>query len=102
VKGSVVYLEFAQDGLRLKTTGKTTRVIDLGTLYSQSDSENHASQLTYRSLEIPDKQRQWIKLNGEKVLWLPPEFRPLCSAIHGNLVALGLSSGLVSFIKFRV
>lgn len=26
----------------------------------------------------------WIAVCGEAVLWLPPEYRFVCSAIHGN------------------
>jgi hypothetical protein len=31
----------------------------------------------------------------ENLLWLPLEYRPVCAAVHGNLVALGSGSGRV-------
>ncbi|KAJ5159658.1 uncharacterized protein N7482_006662 [Penicillium canariense] len=43
---------------------------------------------------------RWILLHGERVLWLPPEYRPTCSAVSGSTLALGHASGLVSFISF--
>ncbi|KAL2839409.1 putative wd40 protein [Aspergillus pseudoustus] len=94
INGSVDYLEFSQDSLCLKT--------NLGLLVVQDAGENHTSRFPYRSLSIFVEQAQWIKLDGENTLWLPPEFRPNCSAINGNLLVLGHASGRVSFIAFRV
>ena len=92
--GTVGKLEFSQDGSYLITNS--------GTLNIQSGHENHASTSTYTSLAIFIEQEQWTNLNGKNVLWLPPDFRPSCSAINGNSLALGYASGLVSFIRFRV
>jgi DNA-binding beta-propeller fold protein YncE len=38
-------------------------------------------------------QGHWILRNQQRFLWLPPEYRPNCSAVHKNMVCLGLSSG---------
>jgi hypothetical protein len=35
----------------------------------------------------------WITCNGEKVLWLPSEFRPVRSAVSGSAIAIGCHSG---------
>jgi hypothetical protein len=53
-------------------------------------------------LNISIEHRQWIKLNGEKVLWLPTEVRPMCSATKRGALALGHKSGRIPFLKFRV
>ncbi len=37
----------------------------------------------------------WITWNGENVLWLPPDYRPSCSAIAESAVAIGCRSGRV-------
>jgi WD40 repeat protein len=92
--GAINHLEFAQDNSHLIT--------NLGSLDIQFKSENHASRLTLGNLEISIDQGQWIKLNGRHALWLPPEYRPSCSAIHGNLIALGHASGRVSFLRFHL
>jgi WD40 repeat protein len=42
----------------------------------------------------------WLALKRGKCLWLPPEYRPLCSAIHDDPLALGSGAGRVSFMKF--
>ncbi|KAK4250244.1 NACHT nucleoside triphosphatase [Corynascus novoguineensis] len=42
----------------------------------------------------------WITYQGEKLLWLPPEYRPLSSAISGTTMSIGCSSGRVLMFKF--
>lgn len=93
-EGIVNKLEFSQDGSYITT--------DLGTLDVQSRHENHPSDSSNRNLAIFIEQGEWINLNGRKVLWLPPESRPTCSAIDGSLLTLGHASGRVSFIRFHV
>ncbi|KAL2859888.1 uncharacterized protein BJX67DRAFT_368555 [Aspergillus lucknowensis] len=63
---------------------------------------NHISSLPKTNPEISLNRRDWIALNGEQVLWLPPDARPSCSAIKANKVALGLTSGQIIFIGFRI
>jgi WD40 repeat protein len=38
-------------------------------------------------------QDQWVLSNKQKLLWLPSEYRPACSAVHENMVCLGHWSG---------
>ena len=38
---------------------------------------------------------RWITYNAENRLWLPSDYRPVRSAISGNVVAIGVSSGRV-------
>ncbi|GLI82111.1 hypothetical protein PoHVEF18_010512 [Penicillium ochrochloron] len=93
VKGLVTNLEFAEDGLYLMT--------NLGYLNTHIPYEDHTSgspkARTIRFL-VED---QWLTLRGEKVLWLPPEYRPGCSAVSDNTLALGHSSERISIIEFR-
>ncbi|KAJ1709082.1 hypothetical protein NYO67_8749 [Aspergillus flavus] len=56
VNGLVHYLEFAPDGSYIWT--------NLGSLDVQFGWENHAPNLTNVDLDIFDKERQWIQLNG--------------------------------------
>jgi WD40 repeat protein len=42
----------------------------------------------------------WVTRNSEKLLWLPPEYRPTCSTFASNILVLGLSSGRVTFMEF--
>ncbi|KAJ5522350.1 hypothetical protein N7527_006465 [Penicillium freii] len=89
----VTVVEFDHDGSSLIT--------NLGSLDVQYGSENHATSSSNVNPGILI-EHSWIKLNGKNVLWLPPGSRPSCSAINGNLLALGHASGLISFIGFHV
>jgi WD40 repeat protein len=48
----------------------------------------------------PDKT--WITYNSENTLWLPSEYRPSCSAVSSNTVAIGVGSGKVWMCKFNI
>ncbi|KAF1816850.1 hypothetical protein P152DRAFT_510201 [Eremomyces bilateralis CBS 781.70] len=47
-------------------------------------------------------EEQWVLYNGERVLWLPSEYRSDKVAVHGNMVGFGYSSGRVLIMKFAV
>jgi WD40 repeat protein len=38
---------------------------------------------------------QWITYNSKNLLWLPPEYRPSCSAVSGGMIGIGVGSGEV-------
>jgi WD40 repeat protein len=42
----------------------------------------------------------WISNNAQDVLWLPTEYRPVCSAMSGRCVGIGTGSGKVWFCRF--
>jgi WD40 repeat protein len=42
----------------------------------------------------------WITYRGQKLLWLPPEYRPSASAISETTIVIGCASGCVLIIKF--
>ncbi|KPA39026.1 nwd1 protein [Fusarium langsethiae] len=44
--------------------------------------------------------RVWVVQDGKNMLWLPPEYRPVKSAVVGSTVAIGCSSGRVLVVKF--
>ena len=47
-------------------------------------------------------QDQWVLQNGERVLWLPAEYRPDQVAIHRGTVGFGYSSGRVFIMKLTI
>ncbi|KAJ5289111.1 WD40-repeat-containing domain protein [Penicillium angulare] len=81
-------LEFSRDGSCLITT--------YGVLDIQSGTEKSVSKSSCTSREVSTEQTQWI--TGTVA---PPELRFSTIAANGKLVALGHSSGLVSFIDFN-
>jgi WD40 repeat protein len=49
-----------------------------------------------------DPTGQWVMKSSERMLWLPPEYRPRLHAIYGNIIALESGNGRVSFLSFEV
>jgi hypothetical protein len=90
--GFIYRIKFGHDGSCLIT--------NLGSFNIQSTHDSHTSKSLQVDSGILIEQGQWIVLKSEKLLWLPLEFRPCCLAIDSNLLALGLPSGRVTFIRF--
>jgi WD40 repeat protein len=44
----------------------------------------------------------WITYNSESLIWLPSEYRPLCSAVLGSTIGIGVASGGVLICNFSV
>ncbi|KIW92905.1 uncharacterized protein Z519_06754 [Cladophialophora bantiana CBS 173.52] len=44
----------------------------------------------------------WITYNSENLVWLPSEYRPLCSAASAKTVGIGVGSGKVWMCSFNV
>jgi hypothetical protein len=43
----------------------------------------------------------WITYNSENLVWLPSEFRPICSAVLGTTIGIGVGSGKVYICKYK-
>jgi WD40 repeat protein len=44
---------------------------------------------------------EWVTRDGQNLLWLPPDYRPICSAIfNNNVLASGHGSGHMTHIEF--
>ena len=44
-------------------------------------------------------QDQWICSDQQRLLWLPSEYRPTCSAVNKDVICLGHSSGRTTLLK---
>ena len=62
------------------------------------------SNLPSRAKELPAifMNDQWISSNAKALLWLPPEYRPSCTAVHRNLICVGHSSGRITVLQLYV
>ncbi|KAL5357236.1 hypothetical protein BJX96DRAFT_181550 [Aspergillus floccosus] len=90
--GEVRELEFSQDSSYLRT--------NVGLIKCQSSCGN-PTPISHNTGPQISLESGWIAVNGQKVLWLPPEARPSCSATKSNILGLGHESGRVSFLGFR-
>jgi WD40 repeat protein len=41
----------------------------------------------------------WITLSSERILWLPPEYRPGNWASYGDMIVVGSANGRVTFVR---
>jgi WD40 repeat protein len=89
VGGLFLKLPFSADGLYLKK--------NFGSFELKSPVAVPHSDITYpHHLQV---HGEWILRHGHKMIWVPPELRPLpyATAFHGANVASGHLSGSVSF-----
>ncbi|WYZ34284.1 hypothetical protein EsH8_I_000560 [Colletotrichum jinshuiense] len=42
----------------------------------------------------------WVTKDSRNIMWLPPEYRPITSAIEGSTLAIGCASGRVLLLRF--
>ena len=89
----VTNMKFSECGAYLETN---RGILKVGPEYNYDTSKLPKS---YSNLHMQD-DGHWVALDGEKVLWLPPEYRSRCSAFYDNTLVLGQSSGRISFIVF--
>ncbi|KAJ5343379.1 NACHT and WD40 domain protein [Penicillium brevicompactum] len=88
----ITNLEFSEHGTYLNT--------NLGSLKIQSWCGNDTPDLASPDANMLLLKGEWVMFLGQKVLWLPPEYRPRVSAVKDGILALGLASGRVLFIRF--
>jgi WD40 repeat protein len=90
VKGRITDLEFCANGSYLCT--------NLGYIEIQPSPESLFQSLR-PAANIFLEEEQWVTSHDGTALWLPPEYRPSCSAVKDNTLALGHASGRVSILK---
>jgi WD40 repeat protein len=85
-------LSFTEDGRYLKT--------DRGLLSLDSGlvpTYLHREQLIYPIFI----EEEWVTRDEQNLLWLPPDYRPRCSAYFNNMIVLGCGFGQVIFLEFE-
>jgi WD40 repeat protein len=50
-------------------------------------------------IDLFDVSHQWVVYQGERLLWLPSEYRATCWASNGETVAIGHASGYVTILQ---
>jgi WD40 repeat protein len=87
----ITSLSFSIDGKYLKT--------DRGILPLDTQSSHMSNHQGQPPCAIFVNQ-EWITQDGQNVLWLPLDYRPICSAVYNNKVVLGHLSGQITFLEF--
>jgi WD40 repeat protein len=86
----VTSLSYSNDGKYLKT--------DRGLLLLNSNLSDMPEPQYQQSCAI-FVSREWVMRGGQKILWLPPDHRAICTAVYNNKLVFGLSSGQVTFLE---
>ena len=84
-------LRFSSDNQCLET--------DRGILAIPPSSYSSLLPLPQKPLDHIFLNSEWIAQDGQNLLWLPRDYRG-CSAVRGNFLVIGGSSGVVSIFGF--
>jgi WD40 repeat protein len=87
----VTAVAFSPDGQVLHTNAGDTSLSLSSAVPAPSWQQTQSSQILL--------QGQWILRNRQRFLWLPPNYRPSCSAVRKNIVCLGLPSGRMAHLR---
>jgi WD40 repeat protein len=85
------YLDFSPDGQRLCTDRGDIPLPRTPVVRSVL-----RPQLRSSYVQVQD---QWILRNQQRLLWLPPEYRPTLTAVREDTACLGLASGRVVLLR---
>jgi WD40 repeat protein len=105
---SVSSVAFSPDGQQIVSGSgdSTVRVWDAHTGAALQTLKGHSSSVSSVAFS-PDGNisisvsQEWIAKRGERILWLPPDYRASCQAIWNDCVVLGHSSGRISIFEIK-
>ncbi|KXX73153.1 Vegetative incompatibility protein HET-E-1 [Madurella mycetomatis] len=86
-------LTFSDDGYYLETDQGLLRVTPSPDASNMSTSDQPDSHLLFVS-------ENWIRRDEKNLIWLPPDYRAHCTAVHNCAIALGHASGQVCLFRF--
>jgi WD40 repeat protein len=75
-------------------------ITELGSITLSQSSSLPVQTLNWSAYCLRD-DRSWITWNGHNVLWLPQEYRPECSIVKKQTIAMGCAAGRVFLIEFN-
>jgi WD40 repeat protein len=92
VQGYISTLDFSKDG--------TSLITDRGT-YPTSLLSNEQCATVERLSDVSVKGN-WICRGEETMIWLPPSYRPNCTATYRNIAVFGYSTGAVTMLQLAL
>lgn len=95
---STSHLSFLNESTII-TDRTITSLDDLPQLSEASENFGHHKDPKAMGWTLSE-DRCWVNCNGLSVLWLPPEYRPVRSALATQKLAIGCSSGNVLILGF--
>ncbi|RVD88977.1 uncharacterized protein DFL_000001 [Arthrobotrys flagrans] len=89
-------ISFSEDGRYIITNRESFLLNTNGPLPASSGTKPYENQ--HEPITV---KNEWLAQGGERLLWLPYNYRPSCSALYDNTICLGHYSGGVSFFTFQ-
>jgi WD40 repeat protein len=68
--------------------------------YNPFQPSSQSAEPLPRSLYSVLADKSWITWNGDKILWIPWEYRPVCLMVRDHKIAVGCASGRVFLLGF--
>ena len=99
---SVLSVAFSPNGQQLASGSddNTIKLWDPTTGELRQTLEGHLNWVWSEiNLGVSILEKQWLCFRGERILWLPQDYRPICLALKDGILSLGHASGRVSFIS---
>jgi hypothetical protein len=103
---STVKIWNASSGACLQTLEGDSSAVSSADLVSilvplYSDRIVTGSQQPVRQGPAISSHNTWVANDAQNLLWLPTEYRPMCSAVSGRCVGIGTGSGKVWICCFK-
>ncbi|OCK76682.1 hypothetical protein K432DRAFT_265156, partial [Lepidopterella palustris CBS 459.81] len=67
-------------------------VLDQSSTSNITPDEREPQNSRYEGVAL-SSDRAWITYDSKNLVWLPSEYRPLCSVVSGKMVGIGVESG---------
>jgi WD40 repeat protein len=87
------FLQFSEDSIDLNI-GRQSMNVETGVPSTRLNGMDSAREMSL----VGD----WITRGGEKIMWLPSDYRPTCSAFHNEMGVLGQESGRLTILEFKI
>ena len=101
-------IKFSDDGTKIVANGNSIAIPSRISLSNNTTTPLNTTALaiTKSSLSIAELDvdalgidGNWVTLNSQRILWLPPEYRPISWERHMNVAVIGSGAGRVTFIS---
>jgi WD40 repeat protein len=77
-------------------------VTNRGSFNIQAWHESFSSDSSRTNIELSLQANRWVIIQGQRELWLPPDYQPIASTVKDGAIALGCSNGRVYIIIFSM
>jgi WD40 repeat protein len=75
-------------------------VTNLGSFDIQAWNESFLSDSSNANIDLSLQAGRWVTIQGQRELWLPPDYQPTASTVKDGAIALGCRNGRVYIILF--